>query len=99
MGEYETLLHLFLHLTMIWFQIFIGRYDIMMQCWSEEPEDRPTFSQLRERLETIMQKEVLYTDLDTAFQSSDESGESVHPSDEENGANEENNTQIMTTAV
>ena len=30
---------------------------MMQDCWQNNPENRPTFTQIRESLETIMQKE------------------------------------------
>ncbi|CAH1792009.1 unnamed protein product, partial [Owenia fusiformis] len=39
-------------------------YDIMMQCWEENPEDRPTFADLKESLDELMaaNSNVDYTD-------------------------------------
>ena len=36
---------------------------MMQDCWQNNPENRPTFTQIRESLETIMQKENPYLDL------------------------------------
>ena len=38
-------------------------YKMMTECWQENPEKRPTFTQLRESLETMMQKDNPYLDL------------------------------------
>ena len=62
------------------------RYDVMRQCWSENPDDRPTFTELRERLESMMEREVLYTDVQHFDETEDESDSSP---DEEDGADEE----------
>lgn len=35
----------------------------MTDCWKATPESRPTFTQIRESLETIMQKDNPYLDL------------------------------------
>ena len=35
----------------------------MMDCWKENPDRRPNFTQLRERLEVMMQKDNPYLDL------------------------------------
>lgn len=35
----------------------------MLQCWYENPEDRPSFAEIRGRLETMMQKDKPYVDL------------------------------------
>lgn len=38
-------------------------YNMMTDCWKENPEGRPTFTQIRERLEEMMQKDNPYLDL------------------------------------
>ena len=38
-------------------------YEMMTDCWKESPEARSTFTQIRERLETMMQKDNPYLDL------------------------------------
>ena len=35
----------------------------MHDCWQDNPENRPTFTQIRETMETIMQKDNPYLDL------------------------------------
>ena len=35
-------------------------YDVMLHCWNEIPSERPTFTELREHLETIVEKGDLY---------------------------------------
>ncbi|ESN95228.1 hypothetical protein HELRODRAFT_87050 [Helobdella robusta] len=46
-------------------------YQLMYSCWSTSPDDRPTFSDLRCKLETMLTKDVEYLDLDLAnFQAS-----------------------------
>ena len=35
----------------------------MSECWKEDPSTRPSFSQLIEKLEVIMQMDVPYCDL------------------------------------
>ena len=44
----------------------------MSQCWSENPADRPTFTQIRERLETMMTQDNPYEDLNDLEESGDE---------------------------
>ncbi|CAG9786577.1 unnamed protein product [Diatraea saccharalis] len=39
-------------------------YELMVECWSEHPEDRPTFTHIVEKLTTQRQ---LYVDLDSIF--------------------------------
>ena len=39
-------------------------YQLMMWCWTEEPENRPTFTELRAELEAWMQRDVPYLDMD-----------------------------------
>ena len=45
----------------------------MNQCWRENPADRPTFTQIRERLETMMTQDNPYEDLEYLEESGDES--------------------------
>ena len=42
---------------------------MMHDCWQDNPENRPTFTQIRETLETIMQKDNPYLDLTAVEQS------------------------------
>ena len=46
----------------ILFSIFYS-YEMMIECWKESPESRPSFTQLRDSLEAIMQKDNPYLDL------------------------------------
>ncbi|XP_020625832.1 tyrosine kinase receptor Cad96Ca-like [Orbicella faveolata] len=39
-------------------------YELMSECWNEDPSSRPSFSELIDRLEVIMTKDVPYCDLD-----------------------------------
>ena len=36
------------------FHFIVCRYDIMLQCWQETPEDRPTFKDLHSKLHSIL---------------------------------------------
>jgi len=40
------------------------RYDVMSQCWCENPADRPSFERLRFQLETLLCRDVTYLELD-----------------------------------
>lgn len=42
---------------------FFYSYKMMQDCWQDNPENRPTFTQILVNLETIMQKENPYLDL------------------------------------
>ena len=42
----------------------------MTECWKEDPNARPSFSQLIDRLETIMTRDVPYCDLSRHDESS-----------------------------
>ena len=43
--------------------IVYDRYQLMTDCWKEEPKARPSFYQLIEKLEIIMQKDAPYLDV------------------------------------
>ena len=49
-----TFCHLLIH----------DRYELMSDCWDEDPSSRPSFSELIDRLEVIMTRDVPYCDLD-----------------------------------
>ena len=38
--------------------IYFNRYQIMIQCWNEDPNNRPTFNRLREITTEFIQEEV-----------------------------------------
>ncbi|XP_078349309.1 uncharacterized protein LOC144634272 [Oculina patagonica] len=46
-------------------------YNMMIECWRESPEGRPNFTQIRERLETMMQKDNPYLDLSAVDETSE----------------------------
>ncbi|XP_022799052.1 platelet-derived growth factor receptor alpha-like [Stylophora pistillata] len=46
-------------------------YDMMRECWLENPFDRPTFTLIRERLEEMMQKDNPYLDFNVLDESRD----------------------------
>ncbi|PFX16936.1 Proto-oncogene tyrosine-protein kinase receptor Ret [Stylophora pistillata] len=39
-------------------------YELMLYCWKEDPNERPSFDQLLSRIETMMTKETPYLDLE-----------------------------------
>ena len=39
------------------------RYELMSECWNEDLSSRPSFSELIDRLEVIMTRDVPYCDL------------------------------------
>ena len=48
----------------LFFFIFIhNRYELMTDCWKEEPHSRPSFYQLIEKLEVIMERDAPYLHL------------------------------------
>ena len=51
--SYLTFCHLLIH----------DRYELMSECWNEDPSSRPSFSELIDRLEMIMARDVPYCDL------------------------------------
>ena len=42
-----------------------SRYELMLDCWKEEPDERPSFEQLISALETMMEKDTPYFDWNT----------------------------------
>lgn len=44
---------------------------MMIECWRESPEGRPNFTQIRERLEMMMQKDNPYLDLSALDETSE----------------------------
>jgi hypothetical protein len=47
----------------MWLSLF-NSYDIMSQCWCENPAHRPTFSAIREQLDELLSHHRNYLDLD-----------------------------------
>ena len=45
------------------FLIVYNRYHLMTECWKEDPCFRPSFFQLIEKLEVIMQRDAPYLDV------------------------------------
>lgn len=45
-------------------------YEIMMDCWKENPDQRPGFTQLRNRFESMMQKDNPYMDFSAVDETS-----------------------------
>ncbi len=43
----------------------------MKECWKQEPDERPSFSQLLERMEQLILQEVDYFDFDKLDESKD----------------------------
>lgn len=46
------------------------RYELMTECWRENPATRPSFSELISRVEAIMTRDVSYCDLSKRDESS-----------------------------
>ena len=53
-----TALVVYTHSTLLLCELFVYvlcyRYEIMLECWQEHPNDRPTFSQLRNKFSTLL---------------------------------------------
>ena len=45
------------------------RYDLMQQCWKENPAERPSFTIIREQLERMMLQQCPYLDMADAHSS------------------------------
>ena len=52
--SYLTLCHFVIH----------DKYELMSECWNKDPSSRPSFSELIDRLEVIMTRDVPYCDFD-----------------------------------
>ena len=44
--------------------MYLLRYEMMLRCWKEDPLQRPTFTKLREELESIISEGGAYFSLD-----------------------------------
>ena len=64
-------------------------YKMMQDCWQNDPENRPTFTQIREILETIMQKNNPYLDLTAVDESQAEYNVQSFDSMEEESSDDE----------
>ena len=73
------------------------RYKMMLDCWQDNPENRPTFTQIRENLEAIMQKDNPYLDLTAVDESRAEYNAQSFNSIPEQSDDEEsdNNVEIV----
>ena len=43
---------------------YLFRYEMMLRCWEEDPFQRPTFTELREELESVISEGGAYFSLD-----------------------------------
>ena len=50
--------------------IFHDRYELITECWREDPSTRPSFFQLIEKLEVLLERDVEYFDLNKYDESS-----------------------------
>ena len=69
-------------------------YKMMQECWQDNPENRPTFTQIRESLETIMQKNNPYLDLTAVDESQAEYNVQSSDSMEEESGDDENDDNV-----
>ena len=69
-------------------------YKMMQDCWQDNPENRPTFTQIRESLETIMQKNNPYLDLTAVDESQAEYNVQSFDSMEEESGDDENDDNV-----
>ena len=76
------LLYLSLHLYLNTFSL--TRYELMLDCWKEEPDERPSFEQLIPKLEKMMTKDNPYFDWDGDNESDASNSETKPESDQLN---------------
>jgi len=50
--------------------LFHDRYELITECWREHPSTRPSFFQLIEKLEVLLERDVEYFDLNKYDESS-----------------------------
>ena len=43
--------------------VLYNRYELMTHCWKEDPSSRPSFFQIIEKLEVIMERDAPYLDV------------------------------------
>lgn len=49
----------------------MSRYKIMLSCWHPDPESRPSFTQLKIKIETLLEATCSYIDLSPNINYSD----------------------------
>ena len=51
----------------LWFNLSLlsvhNRYELMSECWKEDPRSRPSFFRLIQKMEVIMERDAPYLDL------------------------------------
>ena len=51
----------------LWFNLSLlsvhNRYELMSDCWKEDPRSRPSFFRLIQKMEVIMQRDAPYLDV------------------------------------
>ena len=69
----------------ILFTLFSIRYGMMLDCWKEVPDERPTFEQLIVQLEQMMTTDTPYFDFEELDESEAYYNEAVSDSNEKSG--------------
>merc|ERR1719288_414935 len=54
-------------------------YNLMLECWNYDPDNRPTFKSLTHRLESCLQDSATYLQLDMAMESEELSSDPLLP--------------------
>ena len=70
----------------ILFRLFPIRYDRMLDCWKEVPDERPTFDQLIVTLEQMMTTDTPYFDFEELDKSEAYYNEAFSDSNETSGS-------------
>lgn len=58
-------------ISLSWLLCSLFSYSVMKDCWKQDPDERPSFQQLLERLEQLMLQEVDYFQFDKLDESKD----------------------------
>ena len=62
--------------------LYFTRYELMLDCWKADPEERPSFEQLLTRMEEMMTRDTPYFDPNKDYESDASNTETKPESDQ-----------------